>query len=121
MYAEDLDLGWRLHRAGWVARFEPAAVADHEHGAATTRLFGKEVAPHWQRSTYGFLARRRGVGYVWAVAFFNLVGAVAQWARLVPRSLRRRDSYQTEVRRAHARWILVHLRAFRRRRHLKTL
>ena len=30
MYAEDLDLGWRLHQAGWATRYEPDAVVDHE-------------------------------------------------------------------------------------------
>ena len=25
MYAEDLDLGWRLHDAGWLTRYEPGA------------------------------------------------------------------------------------------------
>jgi N-acetylglucosaminyl-diphospho-decaprenol L-rhamnosyltransferase len=38
MYAEDLDLGWRLHEAGWATRFEPRAVVDHHHAAATTQL-----------------------------------------------------------------------------------
>ncbi len=112
MYAEDLDLGWRLREAGWATRYEPRAAMDHESGAATTQHFGPELPPHWQRSTYGFIARRRGVGYAWAVALVNFAGAVLRWAKVAPRSLRDPASY-AELRRAHARWALVHLRALR--------
>ena len=109
MYAEDLDLGWRLRETGWATRYEPRAVVDHHHAAATTQLWGEELAPHWQRSTYGCIARRRGAGYARAVALLNLLGAIVRWARLVYRSAR--EPELTELRRAHARWVLVHARA----------
>lgn len=120
MGVEDLDLGWRLREAGWATRFEPRAVVDHESAAATTQLFGPEVAPHWQRSTYGFLARRRGVAYTWVVALLNFVGAVLRWARSLPLSVKEPDPH-AEVRRAHARWALVHLKALRGRSALERL
>jgi GT2 family glycosyltransferase len=110
MYAEDLDLGWRLRQAGWATRYEPRAVVDHESAASTSQLFGPELAPHWQRSTYGFIARRRGPAYARAVALLNLVGALWRWGRLVVRSAAQPGRY-TEPRRAHGRWVLVHLRA----------
>lgn len=113
MYAEDLDLGWRLRRAGWATRYEPRAEVDHHSGAATVQRYGPEVAPHWQRSTYGFLARRRGVAYVWAIALLNFAGAVPRWAQLVPRSIA--HPQLVELRRAHGRWVLVHIRALRGR------
>ena len=109
MYAEDLDLGWRLRQAGWATRYEPRAVVDHEHAAATTQLWGPELAPHWQRSTYGFIARRRGSGYARAVAVLNLVGAILRWARLAVRSQTRPELIG--LRKAHARWVVVHLSA----------
>lgn len=31
-YKEDVDLGWRLRRAGWRIRYVPEAVAEHERG-----------------------------------------------------------------------------------------
>jgi len=120
MYAEDLDLGWRLREAGWATRYEPRAVVDHESAASTTQFFGPEVAPHWQRSTYGFLARRRGVAYTWAVALLNLAGALLRWAKTVPRSVTTPEPY-AEIRRAHARWALVHLKALRGRAALEAL
>jgi len=112
MYAEDLDLGWRVHSAGWATRYEPRACVDHESSASTKQHFGPELAPHWQRSTYGYLARRRGVPRTKAIAGLNVVGALLRWAKLVPRSLRQPEPFR-EVRRAHWRWVLVHVDALR--------
>jgi len=111
MYAEDLDLGWRLRQAGWATRYEPRAAVEHENSASTTQLFGPELAPHWQRSTYGFIARRRGVTNARAVALLNLIGASWRWGRLALRSVTHPEL--VELRRAHARWIGVHLEALR--------
>ncbi len=36
MYVEDVDLCWRLHRAGWGVRYEPAACVVHEQGLSTS-------------------------------------------------------------------------------------
>jgi len=36
MYVEDVDLCWRLHRAGWGVRYEPAARVVHEQGLSTS-------------------------------------------------------------------------------------
>jgi GT2 family glycosyltransferase len=116
MYAEDLDLGWRLHRAGWATRFEPRALIDHESAAATTQLFGPELAPHWQRSTYGFLARRRGNAYTRGVAALNLLGAVWRWALVMLR-----PGVSRAERGAYFRWILVHLAALDPRTQLDQL
>jgi N-acetylglucosaminyl-diphospho-decaprenol L-rhamnosyltransferase len=119
MYAEDLDIGWRLHEAGWATRYEPRAVVDHHHAAATKQLWGHELAPHWQRATYGAIARRRGVAYARAVALLNLVGAILRWARLALRSQRQRNL--VELRKAHARWVVVHLKALDPRAELQEM
>jgi GT2 family glycosyltransferase len=112
LYAEDLDLGWRLRESGWATRYEPRAAVDHESSASTTQLFGVELAPHWQRSTYGCIARRRGVANARVVAFLNLVGATWRWGRLVLRSLAE-PGVHTAARQAHGRWIRVHAEALR--------
>jgi len=120
MYAEDLDLGWRLKQAGWATRYEPRAHVDHARAAATTQLFGPQLEPHWQRSTYGFLARRRGAPYVWAIAVINAMGAWLRWLKVATQPLRGGEP-DPELRRAHARWALVHLSALRRRQKLEQL
>jgi GT2 family glycosyltransferase len=109
MYAEDLDLGWRLYDAGWATRYEPRARVDHESAASTSQLFGVELAPHWQRATYGAIARRRGSGYARAVALFNLLGALWRWARVALQAIK--DPNHAKARDAHLRWVLVHLEA----------
>ena len=112
MYAEDLDLGWRLREAGWATRYEPRAVVEHESAASTTQLFGRELAPHWQRSTYGCIARRRGVANARAVALVNLVGATWRWARTALRA-QRDPGRHAELLAAQRRWMAVHVDALR--------
>jgi GT2 family glycosyltransferase len=119
MYAEDLDIGWRLAESGWASRYEPRAIVHHESAASTTQLFGPELAPHWQRATYGCIARRRGPSYARAVAALNLAGAILRWGRLVLRAAS--DPDLRGLRDAHGRWILVHLRALDPRARLDRL
>lgn len=120
MYAEDLDLGWRLREAGWATRYEPRAVIDHDAGSATVQLFGADPAPKWQRSTYGFIARRRGVSRAWMVASLNLAGAMLRWVYAAARATTAPEPYAAR-RRLHAQWALVQLRALRGRRALEKL
>ena len=65
MYAEDLDIGWRLARAGWATRYEPSAEVEHELGAATRKVWGHEVAPaltvHGHPSQGGYSKCLRGL------------------------------------------------------------
>jgi len=114
MYAEDLDLGWRLHEAGWATRYEPSAKVDHEGAAATGQVFGWDPSPDSQRAAYGFIARRWGVGHAWAVALLNFTGAVLRLALASARSIGEPERY-AQRRRDYARWALVQLRALRRR------
>jgi GT2 family glycosyltransferase len=119
MYAEDLDLGWRLRQAGWFTRYEPRAVVDHHEKASTTQAWGSEVAPVWQRSTYGFMARRLGMPRTWAIALINLVGQAARWLALTPK-VRREPEKHGEHHAALGRWVLVHARALRSRREVES-
>ena len=36
MYVEDVDLCWRLHRAGWAVLYEPSSRVVHEQGRSTS-------------------------------------------------------------------------------------
>ena len=83
MYVEDLDLCWRLRRAGWRVLYAPAAVVVHHQGlSAATRPFRMLAAHH--RSTLRF-ARKSLVG-VRAVLLVPVAGGLAvrlglAWAR----------------------------------------
>jgi GT2 family glycosyltransferase len=104
MSAEDLDLGWRLRDAGWATRYEPRAIVDHEGSAATAKLFGGEnLMPHWQRATYGCIARRRGLRRAQAVAMINLAGTLARAAAAAP--------LDRERARGLLEWATVHVQA----------
>src|SRR5204863_5673977 len=100
MYAEDLDLGWRLARAGWETWFEPAAVADHESAAAADQAWGDSgKAERWWRATYAWMRRHHRGGRATAFGLIQVTGQAVRWpvlavaARIRPaRYARRRDA-----------------------------
>jgi GT2 family glycosyltransferase len=87
MYAEDLDLGWRLARHGWKARYVPEARVHHEESAATTQAWGDDRHQRWHASTYAWMARRRGLAVARAVAAINVVGFRMRSLAALPASL----------------------------------
>ena len=101
MYAEDLDLCWRLRRRGWEIRYEPSAVVRHWENAASRQAFGDDFAEQWVGATYGWMLRRRGLLHTWAAAGLRFAEAQARLAVLEP--LSRRDSARWGRRRDGAR------------------
>lgn len=77
MYGEDVDLCWRLRRAGWRVRYEPAARVAHRGGHSTRRHPYRMLLEH-HRSAWRF-ARRTTTS--WRRALLPLV-AVALAGRL---------------------------------------
>jgi N-acetylglucosaminyl-diphospho-decaprenol L-rhamnosyltransferase len=57
MYAEDLDLCWRLNRDGWRVAYEPAGSVVHVQGASTSRRPYRMLVEH-HRSAWRFAKRR---------------------------------------------------------------
>jgi GT2 family glycosyltransferase len=82
MYAEDLDIGWRLARAGSPTVYVPGATVRHEVSAATTQAFGEDRVARAQMRTYAWMLRRRGLVRTRAAAIVNLMGAWGRWAWL---------------------------------------
>jgi N-acetylglucosaminyl-diphospho-decaprenol L-rhamnosyltransferase len=78
MYAEDLDLGWRIARAGYTTRYVPSARVLHHASAATTQAWGDERTLRWLRSTYAWMLRRRGPVRTRITAAINVAGAYAR-------------------------------------------
>lgn len=56
MYMEDVDLCWRLHRAGWRVGYEPAAKVAHAIGRSTDQTPYRMIAAH-HRSLLRYAAR----------------------------------------------------------------
>ena len=75
MYAEDLDLGWRLRQAGWHTRYEPGAEVEHESAASTSAAWGEERTVRWQAATYDWIRRTHGDASARAVYALNVAGA----------------------------------------------
>jgi N-acetylglucosaminyl-diphospho-decaprenol L-rhamnosyltransferase len=102
MYAEDLDLGWRLHDAGWLTVHDPAAVVDHDGSVATRAAFGDGRRRRWQDATYACMRRRRGPVRTAAVATLNAAGAAAHVVR-----------GEGRWREENRDWLRLHLRGLR--------
>jgi len=110
MYTEDLDLSWRLRRAGWRTWFEPSAIVRHEGAASTAQAWGAQRTEQWMWSTYAWILRRRGLTLLRLTAAINLFGAVARAALLS--AGRRRDPGR---RAAMLEWARLHRIGFARR------
>jgi N-acetylglucosaminyl-diphospho-decaprenol L-rhamnosyltransferase len=80
MYAEDLDLGWRLHLAGWEVRYCPDAHVFHAESASTRQAWGDDRHTRWHTSTYVWHARRRGAWIARTIAGVNIAAYTARAA-----------------------------------------
>lgn len=74
MYAEDMDLGWRLRRTGWRTELEPAAQVMHIGNAAGSVEFGEDRQARWLDATYDWFVLTRGSTHARAWAAANVLG-----------------------------------------------
>lgn len=79
LYAEDLDLAWRLGRRGWRTHYEPRAVVYHEESAAAAKVWGDGLPAKWLEATYASIGRRRGLGRARSLAAFNIAMSGVEW------------------------------------------
>lgn len=114
LYAEDLELGWRLHDAGWATRYEPRALVRHRSGAATSVAFGEQRIDRFTRETYAVLERRRGPLRASLTAAVNVGGATARIAWMAPLAVLS-DSWRAR-RAAAGVWLRAHRAGLRRPR-----
>lgn len=120
MYAEDLDLGWRLSRAGWTARYLPDAVVFHNESAATEQAWGDTRHERRHASTYAWIERRRGIVLARAIAAINVVGYFLRAAaHSALAQMGRRSSHQGRL--DNLRAMRLHMLGLRRRSFLDHL
>lgn len=79
MYAEDVDIAWRLREAGFRFAYEPGARVRHAGSAAAIQAFGDERSARHIRAVYSWLARRRGFARARAFAVVNTAGSALRW------------------------------------------
>lgn len=108
MYAEDLDLAWRVAGRGWTTHYVPRAQVRHAASAATMLAFGDARRRRHMAAGYAWMLRRRGRGVTAAFAVTNLVTSAVRALWLAPvaalRPARRRDLADS------ADWAAIHLR-----------
>jgi GT2 family glycosyltransferase len=108
MYAEDLDLAWRLRKRGWSTRYLPTAVVLHESGASAGQAWGRGQSTQWMRSTYAWMLRTRGSLRMRATGLINFLGAgtrllgLSLLAKASPSRWARERDGMRELTRAHA-------------------
>jgi N-acetylglucosaminyl-diphospho-decaprenol L-rhamnosyltransferase len=80
MYVEDVDLCWRLHRAGWRVAYEPAGTVEHLLGVSTAGRPYRMIAEHHRSllrfATVRFTGPKRALLGP-AAAFLTARGALA--------------------------------------------
>lgn len=89
MYFEDVDLGERLGRVGWLNIYVPTAEITHIGGHSTSKASTRMLTEH-HRSAYRYLADRHP-GAAWAPLRLALRAGLALRARLEVRASRRAD------------------------------
>lgn len=107
LYAEDLDLAWRLRSIGWRTWYEPAAVVRHSGSVSTRKAFGPELEARFMTASYAWMARRRGLPVERAVAALNFAGSALRALALRPLA-RIRPARYAEAARGYARWSRIH-------------
>ena len=85
MYFEDVDLGYRLGKAGYRNVYEPAAVVVHTGAHSTSDHSAQMIAVHHQ-SARRFLTRKYSGWYFWPVRFALVIGLNVRSAVLSRRS-----------------------------------
>lgn len=77
MYFEDVDLGYRLGRAGWLNVYVPQAVVEHTGAHSTTKESGRMLRAHHD-SAYRYLSRKYSA---WYLAPLRVVLRMGLWVR----------------------------------------
>lgn len=81
MYFEDVDLGYRLGKAGYLNRYEPTAVVSHSGAHSTTGESARMIAAH-HASARRFLNRKYAGWYLWPVRVTLTIGLTLRSAVL---------------------------------------
>lgn len=105
LYAEDMDLCWRLRRAGYEVLYTPDARIRHWENASTRPVFGDGFIDQWMGATYAWMVRRQGIVRTWLTLAIRWAEASLRAAALLPLARRRpeRWAFRLEHARGEAR------------------
>ncbi len=80
MYMEDLDLNWRLARAGWITWYEPSVRAIHTKGGTTERRRSPKLETAFHRGMGRFYRKHYASDHSEAFNAFIYAGIGAKLA-----------------------------------------
>jgi N-acetylglucosaminyl-diphospho-decaprenol L-rhamnosyltransferase len=80
MYAEDLELCWRLANAGWTTELVAEVAVPHIGNASGAQAWGADRDRRWWAATYDLYAQVRGRGAMRRWALVNTAGVVLHLA-----------------------------------------
>jgi N-acetylglucosaminyl-diphospho-decaprenol L-rhamnosyltransferase len=99
MYAEDMDLCWRLGQDGWRCRLTPNVQVPHVGNASGRQAWGGERSQRWWEASYDWYRFRRGVPAVRRWAAVNTIGVAKLLATSrLRRWLTRQNSVNSQAR-----------------------
>ncbi len=90
MYFEDVDLGYRLGRAGYRNVYDPAAVVEHSGAHSTSSESARMIAAH-HASARRFLRKKYASWWLWPLRVSLGVGLALRSALLSRRAARAQD------------------------------
>jgi N-acetylglucosaminyl-diphospho-decaprenol L-rhamnosyltransferase len=100
MYMEDLDLSYRLARAGWLSWYEPSAVVTHIKGGSVGGQRSPRLEWHFHRGMYRFYRTHYAPQRSWAMNAAVYSGIAVKLAVAIAQSLLRRSLARRRQRRA---------------------
>jgi GT2 family glycosyltransferase len=109
MYAEDLDLCWRLQQRGRPTWLDATVIVPHVGNVAGAQAWGDTRSQRYWAATYPVVARRRSSAAARVLAVAAVVAAVIAAVRSLPGALR--PGAQRHQLRMRARELRTHLRA----------
>jgi N-acetylglucosaminyl-diphospho-decaprenol L-rhamnosyltransferase len=99
MYMEDLDLSYRLARAGWLSWYEPAATVTHIKGGTVGGERSARLNWHFHRGMYRFYRSHYAAKRPWHVNAAVYAGIAVKLATAVAHSFLRRSIARLRTRR----------------------
>jgi GT2 family glycosyltransferase len=103
MYAEDIDLAYKVHRSGYKNYHVPTALVVHHGGSSSDQATGGFAAVMMPEATWRFFRKTRGLVYAEAFRLAMLASAVTRLLLLgVAAPLA--SSHRGRIRAAQAKW-----------------
>jgi N-acetylglucosaminyl-diphospho-decaprenol L-rhamnosyltransferase len=99
MYMEDLDLSYRLARAGWLSWYEPASTVTHIKGGTVGRERSAHLNWHFHRGMYRFYLKHYARQRSPLVNLAVYAGIAVKLATAVAHALLRRSVARLRIRR----------------------